>query len=48
MLAQVQGGKKAGKSADQLVSEIDLSKHGGLASNAAGNAVSIRAMYKHP
>jgi cyclase len=48
MLAQVQAGKKAGKTADQLVSEIDLSKHGGLASGAAGNAASIRAMYKHP
>jgi cyclase len=48
MLAQVRAGRKAGKSADQLVSEIDLSKHGGIASSAAGNATSIRAMYKHP
>jgi cyclase len=46
MLNAVRAGKLAGKSADQLTSEIDLSKHGNLAANKAGNATSIRAMYK--
>ena len=46
MLSQVRAGKRAGKSADDLAREIDLSKHGSLAANAAGNATSIRAIYK--
>jgi glyoxylase-like metal-dependent hydrolase (beta-lactamase superfamily II) len=46
MLSQVRAGKRAGKSADQLTNEIDLSKHGTLAANKPGNATSIRAMYK--
>jgi cyclase len=46
MLDQVRTGKRAGKSADQLAKEIDLSKHGNLAASKEGNATSIRAMYK--
>lgn len=46
MLEQVRAGKKAGKSADQLAHEINLSKHGPLASNAEANATSVRAMYR--
>jgi glyoxylase-like metal-dependent hydrolase (beta-lactamase superfamily II) len=47
MLNQVRTGRRAGKSADALAREIDLSRHGSLAANAAANASSIRAMYKH-
>lgn len=46
MLNQVRAGKRSGKSADVLVREIDLSKHGSLAANASSNAASIRAVYK--
>ncbi len=46
MLAKVRAGKQSGKSADQLATEIDLSKHGNLAANKAGNATSIKAMYR--
>jgi cyclase len=46
MINQVRTGKRAGKSADQLAKEIDLSKHGKLAANQEGNASSIKAMYK--
>ena len=47
MLSKVQAGKKAGKTADQLATEIDLSGHGPIASTATANANSVRAMYKH-
>ncbi len=47
MLAQVRAGKQAGKSAEQLTTEINLSRHGSLAASAPGNATAIRAMYKH-
>ena len=43
---QVRAGKKAGKSAQQLATEIDLSKHGSLSSNKQGNASSIAAVYR--
>lgn len=46
MLNQVRAGKRAGKSADDLTREIDLRRHGSLAASPAGNASSIRAMYK--
>lgn len=45
MWKQVRAGKRSGKSADQLVKEIDLSRHGHFAADAERNAVSIRAMY---
>jgi glyoxylase-like metal-dependent hydrolase (beta-lactamase superfamily II) len=44
MLEQVRAGMRAAKSADQLVAEIDLSKHGSFGANADSNGVSIRAM----
>jgi cyclase len=47
MLQQVQDGYKAGKTADELVKEIDLKKYGFIASDAAANASSIRNMYRH-
>ena len=46
MLSQVRAGKLAGKSADQLAAEIDLSKHGNLAASRQGNASSIKAIYR--
>lgn len=47
MQGQVRAGIKAGKSADQLVKEIDLAKHGSFGANPEQNAISIRAMYKN-
>lgn len=47
MLTWVREGKKAGKSADDLVQAIDLSRHGTIAHDADANATSIRAMYRH-
>ena len=35
------------KSAEQLTTEINLTRHGSLAASASGNAAAIRAMYKH-
>ncbi len=46
MVKQVREGKQAGKSAEQLGKEINLSSHGTLAANATGNATAIRAIYK--
>jgi glyoxylase-like metal-dependent hydrolase (beta-lactamase superfamily II) len=46
MLAQVREGVRAGKPVEQLVKEIDLSRHGRFAANANTNANSIRAMYR--
>ncbi len=46
MLKQVREGKRAGKSADRLAQEMNLSRHGTLASSSTGNAASIRAMFK--
>jgi cyclase len=45
MWKQVTAGKRAGKSADRLVKEIDLSGHGNFAAFAPRNEESIRAMY---
>jgi glyoxylase-like metal-dependent hydrolase (beta-lactamase superfamily II) len=46
MLSQVRAGLHAGKSTDELA-KIDLSKDGFIAGDAAANANSIRAMYRH-
>jgi glyoxylase-like metal-dependent hydrolase (beta-lactamase superfamily II) len=46
MWTQVSAGRRAGKSADELVSQIDLSKHGNFAASPQSNASSIRAMYR--
>ena len=46
MQAQVRAGIKAGKSADQLAKEIDLSKHGSFGVNPEQNGISIRAMVR--
>jgi cyclase len=43
---QVSAGKKAGKTADQLVKEIDLSKHGDFAADAQQNQSAIRAVFR--
>jgi hypothetical protein len=47
MQAQVRAGIKAGKTNDQLVKEIDLSKHGSFGENIDANGVSIRAMFRN-
>jgi cyclase len=51
MLQQVRAGIRAGKTADQLASEIDLSRHGSFGSkeHAKGmsNANAIRGMYRN-
>jgi hypothetical protein len=44
MLEQVQAGRRAGKTADQLATEIDLRSFGFIASDQPSNATSIRAM----
>jgi len=46
MISQVRNGKRAGKTADQLAAEIDLSKHGNLGTDKKSNASSIRAMFR--
>jgi cyclase len=47
MIKQVKAGMQAGKSADELAIQIDLSGHGAIAGDANANAISVRAMYKH-
>jgi cyclase len=47
MLKQVRAGIAAGKTADELASQINLSSHGTIAGDAAANATSVRAMYRH-
>jgi cyclase len=47
MVQQVQDGIRAGKTADQLATELDLRKYGFIASSAPANATSIRAVYRH-
>lgn len=47
MRDQVQAGIRAGKTADQLATELDLRRYGFIASDAKANAASIRAMYLH-
>jgi glyoxylase-like metal-dependent hydrolase (beta-lactamase superfamily II) len=46
MLEQVRAGIRAGRTADQLVKEIDLSKHKTWGPNTVSNERSIRAMYR--
>jgi len=43
---QVSAGKKAGKTADQLVKEIDLWKHGDFAAGAQQNQAAIRQVFR--
>jgi cyclase len=45
MLTQVQAGRRAAKSADQLATEMDLRNFGFIASDPPSNATSIRAMF---
>jgi cyclase len=47
MRDEVQAGIKAGKTADQLATELDMKKYGFIASDGPANASSIRNMYKH-
>ena len=47
MQAQVKAGLKAGKTADQLTKEIDLSKHGSFGVNREQNDGSIRGMTRN-
>lgn len=46
MLTRVREGVRAGKSGEELVKEIDLSRHGQYAANPNTNANSIGAMYR--
>jgi glyoxylase-like metal-dependent hydrolase (beta-lactamase superfamily II) len=46
MLEQVRAGIRAGRTADQLVKEIDLTKHKPWGPNTTSNERSIRAMYR--
>ena len=46
MFNQVKTGKQAGKTVDEVIRAVNLSRHGGLGSSASGNAASIRAMYR--
>jgi len=43
---QVSAGKKAGKTVDQLVKEIDLSKHGDFAADVQQNQAAIRQVFR--
>ena len=43
---QTSAGKKAGKTADQLVKEIDLSRHGDFAADARQNQSAIRQVFR--
>jgi cyclase len=47
MRDQVQEGIHAGKTADQLATDLDLRKYGFIASDAKANATSVRAIYQH-
>jgi cyclase len=42
---QVSAGKKAGKTVDELVKEVDLSKHGNFAADAQQNQTAIRQVF---
>jgi hypothetical protein len=46
MQERVRAGLQAGKTADVLAREIDLSKHGSFGANAEHNGASIRSMTK--
>jgi cyclase len=47
MRQQVRAGISAGKTAEELAAQINLSSHGTIAGDANANATSVRAMYKH-
>jgi cyclase len=47
MRADVEVGIRAGKTSDQLATELDMKKYGFIASDGPANASSIRNMYKH-
>jgi glyoxylase-like metal-dependent hydrolase (beta-lactamase superfamily II) len=42
---QVSAGKRAGKTAEQLVREVELARHGDFAADAQQNAAAIRAVF---
>lgn len=42
---QVSAGKRAGKTAEQLIREVNLSRHGDFAADAQQNAAAIRAVF---
>jgi glyoxylase-like metal-dependent hydrolase (beta-lactamase superfamily II) len=42
---QVSTGKRAGKTAEQLIREVELARHGDFAADAQQNAAAIRAVY---
>jgi len=42
---QVSAGKRAGRTADQLIHEINLSPHGDFAADAQQNAAAIRSVF---
>lgn len=46
MLSQVKAGKQAGKTVEEVITSVNLSRHGGLGSSASGYATSIKAMYR--
>jgi cyclase len=43
---QVSAGKKAGKTVDQLLKDVDLSKHGDFAADAQQNQAAIRQVFR--
>jgi hypothetical protein len=43
---QVSAGKKAGKTVDQLVKEVDLSRHGDFAADTQQNQTAIRQVFR--
>ena len=43
---QVSAGKKAGKTVDQLLKDVDLSKHGNFAADAQQNQAAIRQVFR--
>ena len=43
---QVSAGKKAGKTVDQLLKDVDLSKHGNFAADAQQNQTAIRQVFR--
>ena len=43
---QVAAGKKAGRTVDQLLKEVDLSKHGDFAADPQQNQAAIRQVFR--
>lgn len=46
MMSQVKAGMQAGKTADELAAQVNLSSHGTIAGDATANATSVRGMYR--